>query len=114
MTLSKFVADKVEEHLIMLAINNELPMDMTELDLTEVVQNAVEQHRKEFRTDVLNAMGHYLSNDPSEFPELIEKIEAAEDYVLIDSIDGISMWEPLEGMESIWTVDQFKTVIGLH
>lgn len=112
MTLSKFVADKVEEHLIMLAIENKLPMDMTELDLTEVVQNAVEQHRKEFRTDVLNAMGHYLSNDPSEFPELIEKIEAAEDDpdTLIDSIDGISMWEPLEGR---WTVDQFKTVIGL-
>lgn len=107
-----FVANKIEEHLVVLAIEGKLPMDMyNDLDLKDVVLNAMEQHRKEFRTDVLNAMGHYLSNDPSEFPELIEKIEAAEDgSEQIDSIDGISMWEPLEDR---WTIDQFKVVIGL-
>ena len=110
MTLSQFVADKVKEHLVMLAKEGRLPY-MKNLDLTEVVQNAVEQHKEQFRTDVLDALCHYLANDPGDLPSILEKIESTDDETQdLESMEGISVWEPLEGR---WTIGEFKAVIGL-
>ena len=94
---AKEIANAVKTHLIGLAINDKLPVDMNELniaDLEAAIQAVLPNNEDK---EVENAL-HYLSDgDELSSKQMIEAIRNWPDqHDLIDNVDGVVVWEPLE------------------
>jgi len=63
--------------------------------------------------DAVENAAHYLANDYLEIPGVIRTIEEAAEttdgYDLIDDLEGVMVWEPLEGR---MTINRFLELIG--
>jgi hypothetical protein len=113
-------AHAIKAKLIEMAINDTLPMDMTLLDesmLKEIIEKEIGLSEDE---EIIERMKHYLSNEESELPSILDtikdKLDTDEEDDLIDGVEynnegsEILVWQPLEGQ---YTFKQFAELIGL-
>ena len=106
------IACAIKEHLIDLAVNDKLPMDMTELD-EMAIANIIEKNLPTARDKAIENAGHYLcDSDEMTIEQQIEAIadQADEDgSVMIDELEGVIVWEPLEDK---FDCDEFLQLIN--
>ena len=104
-------AQAIKEHLIQLAADDKLPLDMTELDATFIV-DIIEKHQPTARDKAIEHATHYLSDTFVSVEEQVEAIaqQAEEDgSEMIDNVEGVLVWEPLE---ELFDCDEFLQMIG--
>jgi hypothetical protein len=105
------IACAIKEHLIDLALDDKLPMDMTELDEMAIV-DIIEKNLPTAEDKAIAEAEHYLSDSDLSIKEQVEAIakQADEDgSVMIDNVEGVLVWEPLEGR---FDCDEFLQLIG--
>jgi homoaconitase/3-isopropylmalate dehydratase large subunit len=110
-TKIKEAAQAIKEHLIQLAVDDKLPLDMTQLDETFIV-DIIGQHQPTEKEKAIAEAEHYLSDSHLSIREQVEAIakQAEEDgLVMIDDVEGVLVWEPVEG---IFYCDEFLQLIG--
>lgn len=103
----------IKLHLIQLAADNKLPADMTELDATFIV-DIIKKFQPTAMDKAIAEAAHYLCDLDLELSirEQVEAIakQAEEDGTeMIDNVEGVVVWEPLEGK---YDCDQFLQMIG--
>ena len=108
---SFIIACAIKEHLIDLAVNDRLPMDMTELD-EMAIANIIEKNLPTAKDVAIEEARHYLcDSDELTMEQQVEAIakQADEDgSVLIDDVEGVVVWEPIEGQ---YDCDEFLQMI---
>lgn len=109
----KEAAQAIKQHLIQLAVDDKLPLDMTQLDETFIV-DILTGHQPTDKEKAIEEAGHYLcESDEMTMEEQIEAIAAyAEEeggYNLIDDVEGVVVWEKVENSISC---DDFLEMIG--
>jgi hypothetical protein len=110
-TKIKEAAIAIKLHLIQLAADDKLPLDMTELDATFIV-DIIEQHQPTAMDKAIAEAEHYLSDSDLSIREQLEAIakQAEEDgSKMIDDVEGVVVWEPLEGR---FDCDEFLQLTG--
>jgi hypothetical protein len=107
---SKKIAQAVKDYLVNLAIEDRLPMDLTQLDVTEI-QKAVESAMPSARDKAISQAEHYLcDSDELTIEQQIEAIENHEDQNdLIDNVEGVIVWDKVEYS---FTCEDFLSEIG--
>jgi homoaconitase/3-isopropylmalate dehydratase large subunit len=113
MTNQKIVeaAKAIKDHLIQLAVDDKLPLDMTQLDIQSLV-DIIGQHQLTAKEKAIAEAEHYLSDSDLTVKEQVEAIamQADEDgSVMIDDVEGVLVWEPLEGR---FDCDEFLQLIN--
>ncbi len=98
------IAEAVKKHLINLAVNDKLPLDMTDLneyELEKVIKKCLPT-KEEKR---IERAGQFLSATGDELKAMVKLIEDCEDEnEMIDYIEGVDVWEKVEFS---FTVKQF-------
>jgi hypothetical protein len=104
------IAQAVKDYLVALAVNDELPMDMTQLSV-EGLEKAIQTALPSETDRQVSEAEHYLCDDDDMSTlEMIEAIADHEDQSdLIDNVEGVVVWEKVEG--SI-TCQDFLEMIG--
>jgi len=113
MTNQKIVeaAKAIKDHLIQLAVDDKLPLDMTQLDIQSLV-DIIGEHQLTAKEKAIAEAEHYLSDSDLSIKEQVEAIamQADEDgSVMIDDVEGVLVWEPLENR---FDCDEFLQLIG--
>ena len=114
MTEQKIVeaAKAIKEHLIQLAVDDKLPLDMTQLDIQPLV-DIIGEHQLTAKEKAIAEAGHYLCDDSElSIEEQVEAIakQADEDgTVMIDYVEGVMVWQPIENK---YDCDEFLQLIG--
>lgn len=101
-------AKAIKDYLVQLAIDDKLPMDMTQLNEFEI-EDILRKHDEE---TPLQKASHILSSDGSDedLQEMIDLIEAEQDgSIALEDVEGVLVWEALEGY---YTVDKFLNEIN--
>jgi hypothetical protein len=104
------IAEAVKDYLIDLAINDRLPLDMTEISeygIEEAIKSALPTKRDEIiaKASELLAYDSEISTE-----EMIKRIVKCKDEnEIIDYIDGVDVWEKVEYS---FTCEQFLEQIG--
>lgn len=105
-------AQAIKEHLIQLAADDKLPLDMTQLDETFIV-DILNDKQPTGKDEAIEHATHYLcDSDELTMEEQIRAIaaHAEEDGSdLIDEVEGVVVWEKVE-----WSItcDDFLEMIG--
>jgi antitoxin component of RelBE/YafQ-DinJ toxin-antitoxin module len=103
------IASAVKDYLVNLAEEDRLPLDLTELDtseLEEVIQGLLPTEQDE----AVERASHYLCDGDLSILEQVEAIANHEDQDdLIDNVDGVVVWEKVEYS---YTCDKFLSDIG--
>jgi hypothetical protein len=105
------IACAIKEYLIDLAVNDKLPMDMTELDEMAIF-DTIKKNLPTAEDEAIAEAEHYLSDSVLSTKEQIEAIakQAEKDgSVMIDDVEGVVVWEPLERR---FDCDTFLLAIG--
>lgn len=115
-------AQAIKDYLIKLAIDDELPEDLNELDLSAlriVIRNAnditmddIYCRHPPHKQKAYKEAEHYLSGDENEIPrmvELIAKQEEIDGSLDIDYVNGVVVWEKVTNS---FTCSAFLEQIG--
>jgi hypothetical protein len=103
------IAQAVKDYLVALAINDELPMDMTQLSI-EGLEKAIQTTLPTPKEQALELASHYLCDGDLTIEEMVDAIYTHEDEnELIDYVDGVTVWEKVEYS---FTCEQFIQEIG--
>jgi hypothetical protein len=106
------IASAIKEYLIDLALEDKLPMDMTELD-EMAMSEIIEKNLPTAKDEAIEHARHYLcDSDEMTIEQQIEAIadQADEDgSVMIDEVEGVIVWEPLEDK---FDCDEFLQLIN--
>jgi hypothetical protein len=97
------IGEAIKEVLVNMAVNDELPLDMTNLDIHEVVNKAEKdlQNDEDFkRAKMIERLANLVSEDDvtKAYFKLVEQAEI-DDSVYADEV--VSMWEPVEYQYSV-------------
>lgn len=104
------IAQAVKDYLVDLAINDNLPMDLSQLDVEALEQVIKSQLPSETDRQVSEAEHYLCDSDEMTTLQMIEAIADHEDQSdLIDNVEGVVVWEKVEG--SI-TCEDFLQMIG--
>jgi len=104
------IALDVKEHLIQLAVDDKLPMDLNELDetaLAEIIGKGLPTAREK----AIEAAGHYLCDDgTTTIEQQVEAIANHEnDFDYIDNVEGVIVWEAVQNR---FDCGEFLDLIG--
>ena len=103
------IASAVQDYLVNLAVEDRLPLDLTQLNTTEI-EEVIQGFLPTEKDKAVERASHYLSDSDLTTLEQIEAIANHEDqYDLIDNVDGVVVWQPLEGH---FTCEDFLSYIG--
>ncbi len=103
------IASAVQDYLVNLALEDRLPLDLTQLNTTEL-EAVIQGFLPSKKDEAVERASHYLSDSDLPILEQIEAIANHEDYEdLIDDVDGVLVWQPLEGY---FTCEEFLSYIG--
>lgn len=103
------IAQAVKDYLVSLAINDELPMDMTQLSVSKLAK-VIEKQLPSDEDKAIELASHYLSDGDLSTKEMVEAIANHEDqYDMIDNVEGVVVWEKVEWS---FTCEQFLQEIG--
>lgn len=86
-------AKQIKALLVKMAINDTLPMDMTQLPLKRI-ETILKRNNKLSRVD--KAAQILVADGDKEIKKMIKLVEAADEDELIDYIDGVEVWEKVE------------------
>ena len=110
-TEQKKAVSEIKDYIVNLALNDNLPMDLNELDthpITKILNKYNKRSKQEKLKDaVIERAGAYLSNDNIE--KAVKKIAKQTKNGLIDNIAGIEVWDMVAFK---FTVNQFLEAIG--
>lgn len=94
--LATKIALAIKNHLINLAVDNKLPLDMTQLDefaLSEVIQTEMNSVDNRNEKAYENA-GHYLCDNELSIKEMVDAIvKHPNEDDFIDNVEGVIVWE---------------------
>lgn len=115
--LDFLLAESIKDHLVNLAANDELPLDMTQLDMSGILEDVAmnfDTNPQVKRLRIHVEMGKYLSFDQDDFTseyldEVLVKLKASEPDLLIDNIEG---FHPVECFEASLTASELLDKIG--
>ena len=103
------IAEAIKEHLVSLAINDELPMDMTKLSISKL-KKVIESTLPSKKDKAIALAEHYLSDGDISTEEMIEAIANHDNQSdMIDNVDGVVVWEKVEWS---FTCEDFLNEIG--
>lgn len=93
-------AQAIKDHLIQLALDDKLPLDMTLLDETFIV-DILNGKKPTSKDKAIEEAGHYLcDSDEMTMEEQIEAIAAHAEYEdgsdLVSNVEGVVVWEKLQ------------------
>jgi hypothetical protein len=113
MTEQKIVdaATAIKNHLIQLAVDDKLPLDMTQLDIQPLV-DIIGEVQPTAKDEAMKSAGHYLCDSELTIEEQVEAIAAhAEENGndLIDFVEGVLVWHMVE---NTITCNDFLEMIG--
>ena len=104
------LAEAIKTHLIDLAVNDKLPLDMTTLD-TEPIEALITQAQPTQMEKAIANASHYLCDDEVSIEEQINAIanhDEVSDY--IDDVEGVTVWERVTQTFDCY---EFLNLIGL-
>jgi hypothetical protein len=103
------IAQAVKDYLVDLAINDKLPMDMTQLSI-EGLEKAIKTALPTEEENAIELAMHYLCDGDISTEEMVEAIANHEDQKdLIDNVEGVVVWEKVE---LSFTCEDFLREIG--
>ncbi len=115
MTEQKIVeaAKAIKDHLIQLAVDDKLPLDMTQLDIQPLI-DIIGEHQPTAKDKAIAEAGHYLCDYEKGLTieqqvEAIAKQADEDGSVMIDDVEGVLVWEPLENR---FDCDEFLQLIN--
>jgi len=91
---AKTIAQAVKQHLIQLAADDKLPMDMTLLD-ESALETVIQKELPTEQDEAIEKASHYLCDDDVE--AAIKAIAAHPDQnAYIDDVDDVTVWEKVQ------------------
>lgn len=103
------IAQAVKDYLVALAINDELPMDMTQLSI-EGLEKAIQTALPTEEDKAIELAMHYLCDGDISTEEMVDAIANHEDQSdMIDNVEGVVVWEKVEWS---FTCEDFLREIG--
>ncbi len=101
----RFFDEVIKPGLVRMAIDDTLPLDMTQIELFSFEKEIKEFEAEEEKRVMIEKARVFLCTDTDEeILEMIKLLEEAEDEdecQLASCVDGVSVWEPLEGSISV-------------
>ncbi len=104
-------ATAIKNHLIQLASNNNLPSDIAQLDIQSLV-DIITGHQPTSEEKAIIEASHYLCESDLSIKEQVEAIVDQfykDGSVMIDDVEGVVVWQPLE---NTFDCDEFLVLIG--
>ena len=91
------IAQAVKDYIVDLAINDNLPMDLTQLDVDTLVK-VIESQLPTQNEKAIELASHYLcESEEMSIEDQVKIIYNHEDEdAMIDYIDGVTVWEKVE------------------
>jgi len=102
-------AKAIKDFLVDLAINDKLPLDMTNLSLIDL-KIAIEKSLPTDQEKAIELASHYLSDGDLTTEEMVKAIyNHPNEDDLIDNVEGVVVWQKVEYS---FTCDEFLKEIG--
>ena len=104
------IAQAVKDYIVDLAINDNLPMDLTQLDV-DTLAKVIESQLPTQNEKAIELASHYLcESDEMSIEDQVKRVYNHEDEDdMIDNVDGVIVWEKVEYS---FTCEQFIYEIG--
>jgi hypothetical protein len=121
--MTRKIAQAIKDYLVDLAVNDKLPLDMTQLemiDLEDVVSKAISDYKSSDES-IFDELGYYICDDYENYPAIVTALKKAlteTPTTLIDHIeydvDGepetITVWQKVE---YAFNVEEFCQLVGI-
>jgi hypothetical protein len=103
------IASAVKDYLVNLAVEDRLPLDLTQLNTSEI-EAVIQGFLPTQKDEAVERASHYLCDGDLTILEQVEAIANHENEDdLIDYVDGVVVWEKVEYS---YTCDKFLSDIG--
>ena len=103
------IASAVQDYLVNLALEDRLPLDLTQLNTSEI-EEVIQKFLPTQKDEAVERASHYLCDGDLTILEQVEAIANHENEDdLIDYVDGVVVWEKVEYS---YTCDKFLSDIG--
>ena len=103
------IAQAVKDYIVDLAINDNLPMDLNQLDV-EALEKVIKSQLPTDEENAIDLASHYLSDGELSTEEMVEAIANHENQSdMIDNVEGVVVWEKVEWS---FTCEDFLNEIG--
>jgi hypothetical protein len=109
------IALAVKTYLVDLAVEDKLPLDLTQLSMTELV-NVIQGELPTKEEETIERASHYLCEGDSEEESVASQVDLIvaqseiDGSMTLDHVEGIVVWEKVEYS---FTVNSFLEEIGL-
>jgi hypothetical protein len=101
------IAQAVKDYIVDLAVNDKLPMDLTQLS-TDEIEEVIKSKLPTKEDERIERASHYLCDaDDMTIADQLALIDAQaeiDDTVMLDNVEGIIVWEKVEW---VFTVGDF-------
>lgn len=104
------LAQAIKTHLIGLAVNDKLPLDMTTLDVEPIKALITQSQPTQMEKAIAHASHYLCDNEVSLEDQIIAIQNHSEDSDYIDNVEGVTVWEPIQNRFVCW---EFIDMIGL-
>lgn len=93
------IAQAVKDYIVDLAVNDKLPMDLTQLS-TDEIEEVIKSKLPSAEDERIERASHYLCTDNdttiADQLALIDAQAEIDDTVMLDDVEGVVVWEKVE------------------